>query len=529
MNYFHDVLIIGSGGSGLSLAIKLKKAGVKDVAILSKSNIMGSHTTAAKGGINASLSSVTEDSFLWHAHDTEASAKQMADQARVEFMCKQAPQEIKFLEKQGVNFDKLENGVVAQRRYGGQKTHFGKGDFAYRACFVQDKTGFEIMKNLELSALEHGVKTYEFFFAFDASRNEEGQVTSISALNLANGQFATFNFKIIVFATGGFSQNYHTNSSSAMLTGDGQVLALNLGAKLEDLEFVQFHPTGLYGKGILISEAARAEGAYLLNEKGERFLEKYSKDFMELAPRDLITRAIFAEGEGKKPAYLSLKHLSREVILTKLAGTVETAKFFGGIDVFTQDIPVFPTAHYNMGGIKVDFNYKVEGLLNAFAIGECAGSRIHGANRLGCNSLLELFTSSTLACNKIIEELEHSEKILQKGEKFTEKEQKITFEELLIIKHKLGLLMEEKCGVIREEKKMLEALNEVIKTREMLSYKSPLINSFIFSNSFVAYFEMMNLLILSEELIKAAIARKESRGAHLRSDFPKLDPSLGRA
>lgn len=537
MNYFHDVLIIGSGGSGLSLAIKLKKAGVKDVAILSKSNIMGSHTTAAKGGINASLSSVTEDSFLWHAHDTEASAKQMADHTRVEFMCKQAPQEIEFLEKQGVNFDKLENGVVAQRRYGGQKTHFGKGDFAYRACFVQDKTGFEIMKNLELSGLEHGVKNYEFFFAFNATRNEEGKVTSISALNLANGQFATFNFKIIVFATGGFSQNYHTNSSSTMLTGDGQVLALNLGAKLEDLEFVQFHPTGLYGKGILISEATRAEGAYLLNEKGERFLEKYSKDFMELAPRDLITRAIFEEGGGKKPAFLSLKHLPREVVLAKLAGTVETAKFFGGIDVFTQDIPVFPTAHYNMGGIKVDFNYKIEGLLNAFAIGECAGSRIHGANRLGCNSLLELFTSSTLACNKIIEELETHFTVANSNrksenlelEKWRIGKSSFNFEELLEIKNKLGLLMEEKCGVIREEKKMLEALNEVVQIREILSCKFPLINSFIFSNPFVAYFEVMNLLILSEELIKAAIARKESRGAHLRSDFPNLDPSLGRA
>lgn len=521
MYHFHDVLIIGGGGSGISLAIKLKQMGIKDVAIISKTNIMGSHTSAAKGGINATLSSVHEDNYKWHMFDTVKSAAHMADEERVEFMCKNAPNEIEFLQKQGVKFDKLENGALDQRKYGGQKTNFGKGDFAYRSCFASDKTGYEIMKNLEQNAKNNDIKMYQFYFAFDAKK--DGETTNIYALNLKDGRIESFGFKVLVFAGGGFSQNFYTNSSSSLLSGDCHVLALKLGGKLEDMEFVQFHPTGLYGCGILISEAVRAEGGYLLNKAGERFMYKYSPDFLELAPRDVIARAIFAEGNGKDPAFLSVKHIPAEVIRKKLSGTILTAKFFAKIDIFKEDIPVFPTAHYNMGGIKVDYNYKMEESNNIFAIGECAGSRIHGANRLGCNSLLELFTSSTLACANIINILPHIPKQNSKLEyRFpkTSSNKKISFSEILKMKIKLGLIMDEKCGVLREGRLLSEALDQIKEMIETVNDSSPLISSLVFSNEFVAFHELSHLLTLSLEVVKSAIYRTESRGSHMRLDYP---------
>ena len=437
-------------------------------------------------------------------------------------MCNRASEEIDFLQNEGVNFDKLQNGKIAQRRYGGQKTHFGKGDFAFRSCFVADSTGFEIMKNLQKSAFELSINIFEFHFVFDANQN------TVFALNLKTGTFVNFNFKILVFAGGGFSQNYLTNSSSNSLTGDCHALALKLGGSLEDMEFVQFHPTGLYQKGILISEAVRAEGGILLNDKGERFMEKYSPTFMELASRDVVARAIFEEGQGRKPCFLSLQKISPEIINTKLKGTVQTAKFFAGIDVFKDNIPVFPTAHYNMGGIKVDENYRMKD--NIFAIGECAGARIHGANRLGCNSLLELFTSSTLVFEAIKQDLNinftPNEQSVDLG--FLSYRDKITFEELLKIKYHLAQIMQEKCGVLREEQKMQEALSEVCKMLEGLKQKSPAINSLVFSNAFVLFFEVVNLITLSIFVLKGAIERKESRGSHIRIDFPNLDSSLNR-
>jgi succinate dehydrogenase/fumarate reductase flavoprotein subunit len=520
MNYFHNVIIVGAGGSGLSLAIKLKRAGIEDVVVVSKTSVMGSHTSAAKGGINASLSSITEDKPEWHTFDTLKSANKMADEERVRFMCEQAPREIVFLENMGVNFDKLADGRIDQRRYGGQKTHFGEGDFAFRACFSADSTGFEIMKNLSKKAVEMGIIMRDFHFVFDA---REG---CIFALDLKTGKFVNFNYKFLVFAGGGFSQNYYTNSSSNALTGDCHALALKLEGEMEDAEFVQFHPTGLFGTGILISEAVRAEGGILLNSKGERFMEKYSPSFLELAPRDVIARAIFAEGKGKNPAYLSLKKIEREVINKKLKGTIQTAKFFGGVDVFKEDIPIFPTAHYNMGGIKVDKNYKMRD--GVFAIGECAGGRIHGANRLGCNSLLELFTSSTLVCEQIKQSKGEFRSDINANLDFLNRIQKITFEELIEMKLHLSKLMQEKCGVLREETKMQEALDEVSSMLSEIEKASPHINSLVFSNSFVLYFEVKNLLILSIEVLKSAIKRRESRGSHTRLDYPDINPKLDR-
>lgn len=524
MLQFHDVLIVGSGGSGLSLAIKLKEAGIKNIAIITKTQVMGSHTAAAKGGINAALSSVIKDDYKWHAFDTLKSATDIADEERVNYMCKTAPEEIAFLENHGVNFDKLENGKIAQRRYGGQKTHYGKGDFAYRACFSSDSTGYEIMKGLYNSAKNLDIKIYEFYFAFDVKREEE-KATSLFALNLQSGKLECFKFNFLVFAGGGFSQNFQTNSSSNALTGDCHGLALKLGCKMHDMEFIQFHPTGLYGSGILISEAARGEGGYLLNSKGERFMKKYSPNFMELAQRDVITKAIFEEGGGKKPAFLSIKHLPENVIKEKLAGTVLTAKFFAKIDVFKEDIPVFPTAHYNMGGIEVDFNYKVPNLLNVFAIGECAGSKIHGANRLGCNSLLELFTSSTLVKdaikNNLMKVKRHPELNNMEDIKIDilGKKNKFSFDKILSIKSDLASLMQEKCGVLRSKHSLEECYEKILIIKDILQNSSPQIKTLVFSNEFVAFYETINLVELSLITVLSAINRRETRGSHIRVDY----------
>jgi succinate dehydrogenase/fumarate reductase flavoprotein subunit len=525
---FHEVLIVGAGGAGLSLALKLKKAGILDVAVVSKTNIMGSHTSAAKGGINATLSSVNEDNYLWHAFDTVKSASGLASRERVEYMCKIAPLEIEFLENAGVNFDKLPNGKIDQRRYGGQKTHFGKGDFAYRSCFSADKTGLEIMKNLKKQIELENIKVYDFHFAYDAEKIGES-AQSISVLDLDKGKFHKIGFKVLVLATGGFSQNYKTNSSSSALSGDGAALALKLGAEMEDMEFVQFHPTGLYGSGILISEAVRAEGGYLLNKKGERFMEKYNAEFMELSSRDIVAKAIYNEGEGKNPAFLSVRHLPKDMVMKKLSGTWLTCKFFAKIDILNEDIPVFPTAHYNMGGIKVDFNYQIEGLKNVFSIGESAAAGIHGANRLGCNSLLELFTSSSLAAVKIIEILPNiSQYRLSSLDLGENANSIINFNEMLKLKSKLQEIMEEKCGVIRNQKLLNEALYETKFILGKLESSKPLINSYVYSNEFVLYHELLNLTHLSILTIKKAEERKESRGAHIREDYPFLDESLNR-
>lgn len=508
-----DVLIIGSGGSGLSLAIKLKQSGVKNILILSKTSIMGSHTSAAKGGINATLSSVIQDDYKWHAYDTLKSAGSIGDAKRIEYMCKQAPAEIAFLQSIGVQFNKLPNGKIDQRKYGGQKLNYGKGDFAYRACFAKDSTGFEIMKNLKSQALKEKIKIKEYSFCFEAKAVEK-TIQEVHALNLQTGEFEKIKCKIIVFAGGGFSQIYKTNSSSNALTGDSQMLALKAGAKLTNMEFVQFHPTGLKGNGILISEAVRAEGGYLYNKSGERFMKKYNPDFMELASRDVIAKAIFEE----KEAFLSLKHLPHELVKNKLTGTISTARFFGGVDVFSKDIKVFPTAHYNMGGIAVDYNYKVKGLKNAFAIGECADAKIHGANRLGCNSLLELFTSSTLASLKIKQILKQDAKVARRRfniNPLLNNENKISFNDILYYKERLGEIMEEKCGVIREARYLKEALQSITEMEKIFSNSSPLINDLVFSNEFVAFYEVYNLIGLAKHVVKSALKRKTSLGSHI--------------
>lgn len=519
MKSYHDVVIVGAGGSGLSCAIKLHDLGVTDVVVLSKVDALGSHTSAAKGGINAALGNITNDDWRWHAHDTLKAACGIANDEAVQVMCQNAPSEIEWLSKIGVEFDKLLNGKISQRKYGGQKTHFGDGDFAYRACHVSDRTGKEIMNKLYIKFNQKNLKIYNYTFAFQIHKSAEDEISSIICLDLATGNFITFFAKVFIIATGGYSQVYKTNSSSSLFTGDGHILALQAGAKLKDLEFVQFHPTGLAGSGLLLSEAARGEGGYLLNDRGERFMSKYSSDFMELSARDVIARAIFIESEnGKRPVYLSIKHLPRDLISTKLSDAVQTAINFAKVDPFLQDIPVFPTAHYNMGGVEVDQNYRAINLENCYTIGEVACAGIHGANRLGCNSLLELFTSAHLASSDIKTRISdakfHADDFVI-PEIICDDYTMFSVDKLYDIFCEIQLIMDTSCGVVRNKSDMESALQRLCNIGETFKNNGKVQKKVrAFDNHFVLFYETKHILILAILTIESAIFRSESIGAH---------------
>ena len=518
---FCNVLILGSGGAALSCGIKLHNLGLKDIVITSKTTPLGSHTIAAKGGINASLSSVTQDKWEWHAYDTMKASCFLGKQDVIDFMCKNAPLEIEWLEKIGVNFDKMENGKILQRRYGGQKTDFGKGDYAYRSCFVKDETGKEIMQKLFLEASRIGLTMFDYYFAFDITKNEEDDsLESVLFFDIATGKIKRIFATYFVFATGGYSQIYQTNSSSSVCTGDGHILALKAGVEDENMEFVQFHPTGLKGSGILISEAVRAEGGVLLNSKKEHFMHKYS-DMLELAPRDVIARAIFEEScGGTLSVFLSIKHLDADIVKNRLKNAIEIAKYFANIDFMQDDIEVFPTAHYNMGGIKVNFDYQTK-IHNLFCIGELASAGIHGANRLGCNSLLELFTSSSLASKKIFDSFKQNFELKQRGKDIKKTEFRLssffcpTFEKTFEFRNNLQQIMDKYASVCKSTTSLELALKMLLEIEHNLELCQKFkVTNFCYSSELVCYLELKNMIQLAKITLNASLARKESIGSH---------------
>ena len=518
--YKTDCLIVGGGGAGLYSAISLLRAGIKPT-LITKSTILGSHTTAAKGGINASLGSVTEDNYAWHLYDTVKSGDGLCDSASTEYMCKNAPDIISSLENLGVNFDSL-NGKIEQRRYGGQTTHFGKGDFAFRACFVKDETGSEIMKKLYNSTIKIGLDVKDYIFATNLYKNEDDSY-SLECVDLQKGKRIIFVSRYIIWASGGFSQLYWQSSSSSLLTGDGHAILMRAGCKIKDPEFVQFHPTGLYGSGILISEACRGEGGYLINLKGERFMENYSS-MGELASRDVVAKAIYAEHLSTGGVFLDMRHLKKDLIESRLKNSKSIAKFFGKVDIESSPVQVFPTAHYNMGGMEVDINYQSK-LENIFIIGEAACASVHGANRLGCNSLLELFTSAKLAADFIIKNYKttfstSSYIAVEKVEK-VEKEN-ISFENVLTLKHKMQDVMDLNVGIIRSNVSLMAAFSTIESIESELNEYN--VNFSKWNNVYVLFNELLNMILLSKSLLLCAISRKESRGSHFREDFPNKFP-----
>ena len=548
-----DLLIVGAGGAGLTSAISAFDSadGKINMAVISKVFANHSHTVAAQGGINASLGNVKPDKWQWHYYDTMKGSAYLADADAVEILCSKANEAILFLEHQGMVFSRDSFGKIEQRPYGGQSLNYGKDGLAYRACYAQDKTGHSLLHTLLQQVKKRKIPILAEILVIDLLI-ANNQCYGCLAIDFNQGELVIFTSKALVLATGGYSQIYQNNTSSSICTGDGGALVLKAGLPLQDMEFVQFHPTGLANSGILISEAARGEGAYLLNKHGHRFMADYQPQTMELTCRDAISIAMACEiqkGNGcfsNKQSeltqkadclHLDLRHLSRQTIQQKLPSLLEIASKFGNIDVFNSPIPVHPSAHYTMGGIPCNtFGEVIDGL---FSVGESACISVHGANRLGCNSLLELVVFGQIVGKKAgeiavakIDFSQHknfahqlaTEKISDFTKLFASNKNKE--HNLASIKQQMQLNNEKTIGIFRHENLLKEGINCNISLYQQLKNYHLNNKSLLWNNELNDYFEIENLLLNSLAVTYSALQRTESRGSHYRFDFDKTQENF---
>ena len=542
---YFDLIIIGAGGAGLMSALAAADCGQKNIAVLSKVLPTNSHTASAKGGINASLGNVTADDWRWHAYDTLKGSAYLADEEAVNILCQKASEAIIYLEKIGVAFSRGENNLIAQRAYGGQTLDYGKGGLAYRACYSKDKTGQTILHTLYQQALNRQILFLNDYFVIDLVVENEVCYGCL-ALDIDQGQLVILAAKSTILATGGYSQIYFNTTSSTICTGDGSALALKAGLPLKDMEFVQFHPTGIHNMGFLVTEAARGEGGYLLNKNHERFMAKYSPQMMELSSRDVISKAMaqevlrgFGAGVNHDHLYLDLRHLPSEVIHQKLPGVYELVKKFLKIDVSQDLIPVSPSAHYAMGGVDCNIDCQViEGLM---AVGEVACVSVHGANRLGCNSLLDLIVFGKIAGEQVY--LKNLQQPANQSSKFYEhKAQKLAQAKILNFQDKFAASASFKnqvslanlkislqknneiaLGVVRNQQMIQQGIkNNYALWQNFLNYKISKQN-LVWNDEVIAYYELEYLFLNSFAVANAALNRTESRGSHFRNDYPNID------
>ena len=542
IDHEYDVVVLGAGGSGLRAAVGLSEAGLK-TACISKVFPTRSHTSAAQGGISAALGNMGEDDWRWHMYDTVKGADWLGDQDSIEYLCKEAPKAVIELEKYGVPFSRTEDGKIYQRPFGGMTKNYGNG-IVQRTCAAADRTGHAILHTLYGQALKHKTEFFIEYFALDLLM-KNGECKGLIAWNLNDGTIHRFRSHITIIATGGYGKVYYSATSAHTCTGDGNAMVLRAGLPLQDMEFVQFHPTGIYGVGCLITEGARGEGGFLVNGKGERFMERYAPNAKDLASRDVVSRSMEMEinegrGVGKEKDHINLHldHLDKEVLEERLPGITEAAKTFANVDVNKQPIPVVPTVHYNMGGIPT--NYKAEVLtLNGsektvpglMAIGEAACVSVHGANRLGGNSLLDLVVFGRATGMHIQNELKSGGGV----DSATRSDIKQSLERLNIlneskdgfdpaeVKRELQECMQNYFGVFRRGefmKKGLDQLNEIREKVDNLHLKD---KSDAFNTSRVEAIELQNLFEVAEATAVSAYMRNESRGAHARDDFPERD------
>lgn len=535
-----DLAIIGSGGSGLMTAITAHDHGLKNIAIISKVIPSFSHTVSAKGGINASLGNVSKDDWKFHAYDTIKGGDYLADVDVVELLCKNANQVILELEKYGMAFSRNDKGLIDQRVYGGQTLDYGSNHLAYRACYAQDKTGLTMSKTLEQQAIKKNIKFYNEFFIVDLLVENNKNYGCI-AIDLNCGEIVVFICDNVVIASGGYSQIFNNTTSSTICTGDGTALAIKEGLWVEDMEFIQFHPTGLYQKGFLITEAVRSEGGYLINHQGERFMKHYASNMMELASRDIICRAIGSEiaknnidSNLDDCVFLDMRHFEQKQFI-KLPNVLEVVKKFTGKDPSKDLIAVSPSAHYTMGGIPCDPNGKViDGL---YAVGEVACLSVHGANRLGCNSLLDLIVFGKIAGQKIAEnyqafQINKSEinikllvqkKLDQFYQLFEINNSSNSTNEIISIKKTLKKINEKSIGIYRNKNNLENGFDQIIKLYKQFKKLKISNNHLIWNEELINYFEVQNLILNSIVVHYSAINRCESRGSHYRDDFNLRD------
>ena len=527
----YDVVIVGGGIAGLRAALQVAKAGLS-LAIISKVHPLRSHSVGAQGGIAASLANVAQDSAEDHFFDTVKGSDYLGDQDAIEIICKEAPANIIELEHMGVLFSRLDNGKIFQRNFGGHRNP--------RACYAADKTGHAIMHELYAQIMKYNITVYDEWYVTDLIV-EKNITKGVIAYSLLDGTLDIFSAKAVLFATGAYGKCFTITSNDYASTGDGPALVLQAGLPLEDMEFVQFHPTGIYPVGLLVSEAARGEGGHLLNNKGERFMKKYAPDMMELAPRDIETRAIWSEikagrgiGNGKA-VYLKLSHIPAEQLRKKLPFILEEAHRHLRIDATKDPIPVAPTAHYSMGGIPTTINGEVlnnptQIVQGLFAAGECACVSMHGANRLGCNSLLECVVMGRRAGNAIVQWIPKKERAYPEKNYLEQTEQLIEIMKkregvynLADVRRELQYIMTEHCGITRDKKNMQQG----IKKLDSLEKKWPNIKltdkGSIFNNNLQELFELRSLFLVGQCIIRSALRREESRGAHYRLDYKKRD------
>ena len=526
----HDILIIGGGLAGLRAAIEAKKSG-RDVAILSKVHPLRSHSVAAQGGINAALGNAptpTKDTWENHAFDTIKGSDYLADQDAVEIMCREAMERVIEMEHWGTLFSRTEDGKIAQRPFGG-------AGFP-RACYAADRTGHNLLHTLYEQVIGLQIPVYEEWYALSLVVGD-GRCAGVLVLDFFGGRIVMIQAKAVILATGGYGRIYLRSTNAVINTGSGCFLAYRAGVPLEDMEFVQFHPTSLYGPNILITEGARGEGGYLINANGERFMERYAPHRMELGPRDIVARGTQTEidqGRGFEGGYvhLDLRHLGTEKIMDRLPGIRQIAMDFAGVDPISEPIPIQPAQHYSMGGIPTNMNGETP-LPGVFAAGECACVSVHGANRLGGNSLLETLVFGERAGRKAAEQVEKEKKIpdktifqerlrvFQSGleEIFGRKGEEPSF----LIRDEMKTLMTSQVGIFRGESALLAARDKIQELKKRFLKTGLKKKSLAFNSEFVQYWGLEGMLHLAEAIVEGALARKESRGSHFRVDYPNRD------